>query len=134
MVVSGGLVLDFPGSAGPGEVRSLPAGTLELRTRIRSPRWARAERIFVFVNGQLALEQAVDVTDEQVTDFDDTLRVPVDRDAWVVVLATGPALRFIAPGAPAFAFSNPIGVDVDGGGVSGVGPGPVNRPALAICD
>ncbi len=134
VVVSGGLVLDFPGSAGPGEVRSLPAGTLELRTRIRSPRWARAERIFVFVNGQLALEQAVDVTDEQVTDFDDTLRVPVDRDAWVVVLATGPALRFIAPGAPAFAFSNPIGVDVDGGGVSSIGPGPVQRPTLAVCD
>jgi len=134
VVVSGGLVLDFPGSAGPGEVRAQPAGTLELRTRVRSPRWARADHIFVFVNGQLALEQAIDAPDEAITDFDATLSVPVARDAWVVVLATGPALRFIAPGAPAFAFSNPIGVDVDGGGITPVGPGPVHRPALATCD
>ena len=134
VIVGGGLLLDFPGNVGPGDTISASAGSLDLRLRVRSPSWSRADWIYVLVNGQLVVERAVDSVDEDLVDFDGTVEVPIPRDAWVVVLTTGQNLRYVASGRPTFAFSNPIGVDVDGGGVTPVGPGPVHRFGFGYCE
>jgi hypothetical protein len=134
VIVGGGLLLDFPGNVGPGDTISANAGSLDLRLRLRSPSWSRADWIYVLVNGQLVVERAVDSVDEDLVDFDGTVEVPIPHDAWVVVLTTGQNLRYVASGRPSFAFSNPIGVDVDGGGVTPVGPGPVHRFGFGYCE
>ncbi|MCK6570859.1 CehA/McbA family metallohydrolase [Myxococcota bacterium] len=132
--VGGGAVMDFPDGRQPGQTIPREAdGQVALRVRLRTPPWASLNRLLVLVNGAVALDRPLAEPASALVDFDGELRVPVDSDAHVVVLAVGPPLGHTWGGKPTFALANPLWVDVDGGGQAPHGNVAAELPVFDFC-
>lgn len=111
----------------PGNDLSAPGGEAKLKVRVQCPNWFDVDRVQVFLNGQPA--ESLNFTRESssagfldgVLKFEKEIPLHLERDAHVVVAAIGeqsklgPVMGPHAKDKPV-AVSNPIFVDVDGGG------------------
>lgn len=109
----------------PGDDLNLPNGGATLKVRVQCPNWFDVDRVQVLVNGRP--EPALNFTRakhpdrfaDAVVKFDQAIPLMLDKDAHVIVVAvgeqssTGPVMGM---GQLPIAVSNPIYVDVDGGG------------------
>lgn len=105
------------------------SGELELKVRVQCNTWLDIDRVQVLVNGRQApdynytREKHPRMFADGVVKFDQTLKLNLDQDAHIIVVATGEnhtlktgfgssAQSSLRP----IAYNNPIFVDVDGGG------------------
>ena len=104
--------------AGPGSLTKLSAGN-RLQVEIGCADFVGVNRLELIVNGAKVFERAFS---EPISGRTQQLELPLElvEDAWVVVIVRGDqALESILPriDAKPLAFTNPIFVDVDGGGL-----------------
>jgi len=114
--------------AGPGDTLRAAAGRVSLTIRVQCPNWFDVDRVQVFVNGRP--EPALNFTrrdqagmfTRDVVRFDQTVSVTLDRDAHLIVATVGEGSNVGLVMGPdhaerrPIAVTNPIFVDVDGGG------------------
>lgn len=112
---------------GPGEELTLRGGSRgRLRVRVQCANWLDVDRIQVLVNGRpdpnlnFTRQSHPQYFQDGVVKFDREIPIRLERDAHLIVVAvgehatTGPVMGH--RGDPPIAISNPIYVDVDGGG------------------
>lgn len=133
VTVGGGAVLDLPDGPQPGDEVRVEGGTLSVRVRVRTPPYARVDRLLAFLGTRVVLDRALDPDREAIVDLDEVIEVPVDRDGPLVLVVAGDRRMPYVTSDPVFAFANPVWVDVDGGGVAPAPPGPVALPDIAFC-
>lgn len=115
--VSGGLFLDFTDGTRPGDTVSTNTGVYDANLRIQSPSWTSATTLVTFVNGLEVDRTTITADDEDIVDFDDVVSVNLTEDSFVVFLAFSfDAMDAVTPNKRPFGMTNPIYVDVDGGG------------------
>jgi hypothetical protein len=115
-------------TAGIGEDLAATSGRVQLDVRVQCANWLDVNRLFVLVNGRrhavhdYTRTKQPDVFGDGVVKFERTLDVELTSDAHVVVV-TGHDERTLQPvygdsyaEQPPVALSNPIFIDVDGGG------------------
>jgi hypothetical protein len=112
----------------PGDDLFAPGGEATLRVRVQCPNWFDVDRVQVFLNGRPAdtLNFMRRVASEKFSDtplkFDQEIVLHFERDTHVIVAAIGEQSKLGAVMGPEHAneqpvaVSNPIYVDVDGGG------------------
>jgi hypothetical protein len=112
----------------PGDDLAAPGGRATLRVRVQCPNWFDIDRVQVFLNGRPA--ESLNFTRQSSPErfsggalkFDQEVPIQLERDAHVIVAAIGERSRLgpvMGPehaDDPPVAVSNPIFVDVDGGG------------------
>lgn len=135
VTVSGGAVADLPDGPLPGSVVRVDGDTYTVRVRVRTPPWAKADRLIALHNGRPVVDRALETVDADIVDLDAEVEVPVDADGPLVFLVVGtPNLPYVRQGAPLFALINPLWLDRDGDGdVTPIGPGPVDLPDTPLC-
>ena len=136
MVLSSGPFMEVELRAGspgatraiPGDDLAAPGGAATLKVRVQCPNWFDVDRVQVFLNGRPA--EALNFTrrsaPERFSDatmkFDQEIPLHLERDTHVIVAAIGERSKLGAVMGPEHqadlpvAVSNPIFVDVDGGG------------------
>lgn len=134
MTIGGGGTIDFPDGPQPGSTLVPVDGGVLIRVRLRTPTWTRLTRLVAFVNGRQILDRALVSEDSALVDLDEVIRFETPVDGHLELLAVGPPLPFIAPGEPTFAVANALWIDADGGGITPVGPGPIDRLVTDFCD
>jgi hypothetical protein len=112
----------------PGDDMPLKGGKCELHVRVQCPNWLDVSRVQVFLNGRPAKElnftrrTTPDRFQNDAIKFDATLPLELKSDTHVIVATVGEegkVGRVMGPQwgiLPPTAVSNPIFVDVDGGG------------------
>jgi carboxypeptidase family protein len=127
LVMSNGPFLEaaFNGAL-PGEDARARRRRGRLRVRVQCPNWLDVDRVQVLVNGRpdpklnFTRESHPQLFGDGVVKFQHEIPVSLERDAHLIVVAagerstTGPVMGH--RGDPPLAVSNPIYVDVDGGG------------------
>lgn len=127
-LVSLGLLVEaWVGDRGVGETVSLPRGPVAVRVRVQAPRWIDADRVEVYLNGELAVTKPIPAGDSPVKFAGPIELPPLTHDAWMVVIASGPGVRehywpTPRPNKPlradwearVFGSTNPIWLDGDG--------------------
>jgi hypothetical protein len=117
----------------PGDDLTAPGGAATLRVRVQCPNWFDVDRVQVFLNGRPA--EKLNFTRQSTPDpfssatmkFDREIPLQLDRDTHVIVAAIGERSKLGLVMGPEHeddrpvAVSNPIFVDVDGGGFKAVG-------------
>ena len=112
----------------PGDDLAASGGVLTLAVRVQCPNWFDVDRVQVFVNGRPS--EGMNFTRQSssakfangVVKFDQEIPLKLERDAHVIVAAIGeksklgPVMGPEHAGERPVAVSNPIFVDVDGGG------------------
>lgn len=107
----------------------VPKGPVELRIRVQAPNWIDVDRVQVMVSGRqpedlnFTRKRQPQMFRNGVVRFEETVRVHLDRDEHLIVVAAGEDSD-ISKGfgrsryarLPPVAFTNPIYVDVDGDG------------------
>jgi hypothetical protein len=90
--------------------------SVEAKVVVKAPSWIDVSMVTLVVNGQALRTFAVGGVAHHR--FERTLRLPLSRDSWMVVLARGtrPDVTAQRKGVIPFALTNPIWVDVDGDG------------------
>lgn len=115
--ISGNLFLDFTDGTRPGDTVSATAGTYVANLRIQSPTWARAKTLVTYVNGVEVARQTIDSENADIVDFDGAITLELGEDAFVVFIAfSDERLSDVTPGQRPLGITNPVFVDVDGGG------------------
>ncbi|MFO0893042.1 MAG: CehA/McbA family metallohydrolase [Isosphaeraceae bacterium] len=119
--------------SGPGDLLALPGGKARLRVRVQCPNWFDVDRVQVFVNGRP--DERLNFTRSATPDrfggstmkFDQEIPLELKADAHVIVAAIGEKSKLGPVMGPEHAadlpvaVSNPIYVDVDGGGFKPTG-------------
>lgn len=117
-----------PAEAIPGDDLAAPGGPLILKVRVQCPNWFDVDRVQVFVNGRAPKELNFTRQSDSsrfadgVVKFDHEIPLTLQRDAHVIVAAIGEQSKLGAVMGPdhhddrPVAVSNPIYVDVNGGG------------------
>jgi hypothetical protein len=112
----------------PGDDLATPSGTLTLEVRVQCPNWFDVDRVQVFLNGRpdkslnFTRARAPDKFSVGMLKFDQKISLRLDRDTHVIVAAIGEQSKLGPVMGPEHAadlpvaISNPIFVDVDGGG------------------
>jgi hypothetical protein len=112
----------------PGDDLAAKSGTLSLKVRVQCPNWFNVDRVQVFLNGRpdKSLNFTRVTTPEKFSDgvlkFDQKVSLSLDRDTHVIVATIGEQSKLGSVMGPdhaedrPVAVSNPIFVDVDGGG------------------
>lgn len=128
-LVSLGLLVEaWIGDRGVGETVSLPGGSIGMRVHVQAPRWIDADRIEIYLNGELAATHPILPPKDSPVKFDARIELPpLAHDAWLVVIASGPGVRghywpTPRPNKPlradwesrVFGSTNPIWLDGDG--------------------
>jgi hypothetical protein len=126
VLVSGGLLVDFGASTLPGDTLGVAQGTttVAVPVRVRSPAWAKADELIVFVNGveQSRIDLRADTELVDLLDYEADVEVTVSGDAFVVIFAYSDAtMSVVTPGKRPFGFTNPLYIDVGNDGF--VAPG-----------
>ena len=115
-------------TAYPGGDLAAPEGQVELMIRVQCPNWLDINRVQLFVNGRpepkwnWTRREHASAFGDGVVKFETRQTIELSRDAHIIVGAIGEGLelgRVMGPKAgknPPVAVSNPIFVDVDGGG------------------
>ena len=119
----------------PGDDLSAPGGAATLKVRVQCPNWFDVDRVQVFLNGRpiqelnFTRESAPGKFSNAVVKFEQEIPLRLQRDSHVIVAAIGeqsklgPVMGPEHAGDRPVAVSNPIFVDVDGGGFK-----PSNEP------
>lgn len=117
-----------PPSGTAGDDLSIPAGKATLKVRVQCPNWFDIDRVQVFLNGrpEPSLNFTRSTTPERFTGgtvkFDQELPLTLAADTHVIVAAAaekstlGPVMGAAHAKDMPIAVSNPIYIDVDGGG------------------
>jgi hypothetical protein len=135
LTVGGGAVMDFPDGPIPGAEIMADGESTSVRVRLRTPPYAQLTQLLVLFNGLVVDTIEIDSAVEDIVDFDEVIEVPTPVDGHLIFLAAGDNnLEHIRPGRAVFAFSNPIWIDVDGGGITPIGLGEVSIPQLSFCN
>ncbi len=122
VVVSGGAMIRFKASdkgdpsqaVNIGDNLSLTTPTVHLHIKIEAASWIHLNQFKIFANGKLIHTQKLDKDAPNIVRFDKTLTFTPKIDTWYLVMVTGnKGLAPVVPGSVAFAFTNPIFVDVD---------------------
>ncbi len=112
----------------PGDDLAATGGTLALHVRVQCPNWFDVDRVQVFLNGRpsetlnFTRESSSGKFSNSVVKFDQEIPLRLERDTHVIVAAIGEKSKLgpvMGPDHQAdrpVAVSNPIFVDVDGGG------------------
>ncbi|KAA5542300.1 carboxypeptidase regulatory-like domain-containing protein [Roseiconus nitratireducens] len=114
----------------PGDDLAAADGKVTLAVRVQCPNWLDVNRVQVFVNGRPVQElnrtrkshSDLFGASRDVTKFDSTFDVTLDRDAHLIVATIGEGMTMqkemgpVMGDLPPIAVSNPIFVDVDGDG------------------
>jgi hypothetical protein len=112
----------------PGDGLAAPSGTLSLKVRVQCPNWFSIDRVQVFLNGRpnallnFTRLSAPERFSDGVVKFDQEIPMRLDGDAHVIVAAVGEKSKLGPVMGPEHAdnrpvaVSNPIFVDIDGGG------------------
>jgi hypothetical protein len=114
--------------ANPGESLAAPGGGATLRVRVQCPNWFDVDRVQVLLNGRP--DERLNFTRRSTPDrfsgstmkFDQEIPLRLEGDTHVIVATIGEGSRLGAVMGPdhakdlPVAISNPIFVDVDGGG------------------
>jgi hypothetical protein len=138
IVMTNGPYLEVTATAGPnggagnradvGDDLAAPDGYVQLHVRVQCPNWLDVNRVQVFVNGRPVEEHNYrrathrEMFASGTVKFDQTVQVRLDKDAHLIVAAAGEGLALgrVMGGPHAedmpVAVTNPIFVDVDGGG------------------
>ncbi len=132
VTVSSHAFVDFKDGTLPGDEVAVEDGEVSFDVRVQTPSWARAESLFVIVNGEVV--QALARDDEEageVVDFDEVITLDVEEDSWVVFWADGPA-----PSAPmprrrhVIGFTNPVYLTTGDGDWEAPGPRALDLDAI----
>lgn len=121
MFTTSGPFVDFSiDRHGPGEQVQAKDHQVELALRIQAASWVDVDRAKVWINGELAAELPVGAARTKVR-LEQTVTLPLERDAWVVVCVEGddalvPLLPNTADRHLPRAVTNPIWIDADGDG------------------
>ena len=136
LIVSNGPFLEVSGleagqskEAHPGEDLPAASGKIELKVRVQCPNWLDVDRVTVLVNGRphathqySRATHAEKFRDAGAVRFEERLLLELKEDSHVIAVTAGEKLS-LGPVAgpkmkdtPPVALSNPIFVDVDGGG------------------
>lgn len=121
---SNGPVVSFTvdGSAGPGDTLTARGGRVSVAIDVRSPAWARVDQVRLFVNGEERVLDAALLEASPARHLRAVLELALERDAALVVQASGQGTLFpvvqASPdeGVAPYALTNPVFVDVDGNG------------------
>ncbi len=122
VVVSGGAFLTASvGGRGLGQVADATAGEVQVAVRVQAPTWVHLDRLRLYtggkVGGRLAASLPLDSSTASPTNpavrFDGKIRLTVQRDTWLVAVATGsrtmaPALRRDQPHLPGRGRQRPL--------------------------
>jgi hypothetical protein len=112
----------------PGDDLAAPNGQVELSIRVQCPNWFDINRVQVFLNGRpekhanFTRRENPDRFGKEAVRFNTTIPLKVTEDTHIIVAAIGEGLTLgtiMGPSwgkQPPTAVSNPIFVDVDGGG------------------
>lgn len=115
-------------SAIPGDDLAAPDGKVTLQVRVQCANWYDINRVQVLLNGKLAEKlnftrrENPELFDTGVVKFDAELPIELAGDTHVIVAAAGEGLKMGPVQGPSrgetipIAVSNPVFVDVDGGG------------------
>lgn len=108
------------GGGEPGDLVRPESGRVRVEAEVRAAGWVDVDAIEIWVNGELEAESALAGGAAGPVRGRMSLRLPVERDAFVVAMARGDRpMTEVLPYtklAP-FAFTNPVFVDADGDGV-----------------
>lgn len=119
---------DSSDAAGPGQTIAAEGGKAKLQVKVQCPNWHDVDRVQVLVNGKadpaLNFTRAAnaDKFGKDVVKFDQTIPLTLEGDAHIIVVAIGdnstlgPVFGPFEGKDKPVAVSNPIFVDVDGGG------------------
>ncbi|PKN56864.1 MAG: hypothetical protein CVU56_13845 [Deltaproteobacteria bacterium HGW-Deltaproteobacteria-14] len=103
------------------------ASAVALRAVAEAPAWVTVTQVELYANGVFVESRAATPPAAgETTWLDTTFDLTPTRDTWYVVVARGPSPSQPVFGGGAFAFTNPVYVDVDGSGFTA--PGPVPAP------
>ncbi len=133
VVMSNGPFMEVEAAAagktvGPGDDLTATGGSVELHVSVQCPNWLDVNRVQVFVNGRpepqwnFTRREHPRMFTHGAKKFDQVLNLPLEKDAHVIVATGGEGLQLghvygpDAGKAMPVAVSNPIFVDVDGGG------------------
>src|SRR5262249_9042182 len=112
----------------PGDDLAVAGGEATLHVRVQCPNWFDVDRVQVFLNGKpdsalnLTRRSAAERFSDATVKFDQDIRLRLASDTHVIVAAIGQRSKLgpvMGPDHSAdlpVAVSNPIFVDVDGGG------------------
>ncbi|WP_422928156.1 CehA/McbA family metallohydrolase [Singulisphaera sp. PoT] len=112
----------------PGDDVAIPGGKATLQVRVQCPNWFDVDRVQVFLNGRpvdslnFTKKQAADKFKDGVVKFEQEIPITLERDTHVIVATIGEGSKLGPVMGPdhekdlPVAVSNPIFVDVDGGG------------------
>ncbi len=124
LLVSLGLLADVRvnGKYGVGDVAAGLDGAIEAEIWVKGPRWTRADRVALYLNGEKAWEEAIDHAPDAVVKLRRTVKLErPPHDAHLVVVASGPPIT--APYWPlknkksrVIGATNPVWLDGDGDG------------------
>lgn len=122
---------------GSGATVKARDGRVTLRVKTQAASWIDVDRAKVYVNGDLVRTLA-SKPERTVVRIDETVELPIDRDAWIVVTVEGddslaPVLADEGRKHLPRAVTNPIWVDGDGDG-AWTSPAERVRVAAAHCD
>jgi len=105
------------------------SGAIELKVKVQCSTWLDIDRVQVLVNGRqvpeynYTREKNPDMFTDDVVKFDQTLKLHLDQDAHLIVVAIGEKHSLVTGFGSSgqaklnpIAYNNPIFVDVDGGG------------------
>ena len=105
------------------------SGAIELKVKVQCSTWLDIDRVQVLVNGRqvpeynYTREKNPDMFTDDVVKFDQTLKLHLDQDAHLIVVAVGEKHTLVTGFGSSgqsklqpIAYNNPIFVDVDGGG------------------
>ncbi len=67
---------------------TVEGSSVEVTVRVQAPSWAKVDHVIIYSNGGEILAER-DVPSDQGTDFETTVTVRAETDAWVVAEATG---------------------------------------------
>jgi hypothetical protein len=133
-------------TASPGDNLAVSGGRANLKVRVQCPNWFDVDRVQVFINGRpdSALNFTRDATPDRFSaatvKFDQEIPLALSADAHVIVAAIGehsklgPAMGPDHAADLPVAVSNPIFVDVDGGGFKANGDALGKLPVKAAND
>ena len=114
--------------AGPGETLRATDGRVSLAIRVQCPNWFDVDRVQVFVNGRpdaalnFTRRDHAEMFTREVVRFEQEIAVTLDRDAHLLVATVGEGSNLGLAMGPdhaqrrPIAVTNPLFVDVDGGG------------------
>lgn len=121
-IVSMGPYVEFNiGEANMGDVVTDTSGQVSLSVKVQAPEWMTVDKLMVIANGEQIKEILFDNTtidsENPVIRFNDDILVDLSVDTWLIIMVDGSKnLRPVSRASRAFAFTNPIFVDIDGNG------------------